>query len=999
MAQNSRHNLGVTESQPPAAVTTSPISRKCVPSVTSKPLRTPYHKKQSCVACQQTNCRNGSLCKKDSVASPSDQVTFPTGSTRRPWVNTHREGQSRRPRVNRALSLTTDSPGSPTVPSNPQKSRTNRKVSDPPTSTPIPRPQRPPSRIGAPGHPGSSNLHHHNPHERGRRTSGPPPVIPKPLQRRAASRSSTREEDPTLQQSPPRKRPHCREWLKGNCPEDSNCLFTHDPEERAAQELRLKRVAEEQAAQELRLKRVAEEHAAQEAAATIGEMVFPSTKVDFGAGLTVKKVLTGYEPCRILVKNLPPTATKAEVVTLFTQPGFDPAKFTVYPPRPSPSDRSHLEAAVEFEDPEDGRKAVVGLDDIEFGSEKVKLAITSKQGGMGKSRDRESHTLTVTWPAPSPSCIAFATYPSLDEANSKRTELENKAFNGRKIKTNLAKTPARLLDIDRNNATISITGFESGASMESLQEFCGTTSVGVPKGRSRDYDLNESVPSLRTLVVGECPGNYEAVTWESNLVANERGLVSVKIQFPTWDHAKVVHDFLDQKPLPLCPQVKYFVFLPDPLHYTIYVPHPQYKAQEKLFQSLMPAQYDRTATTHLRIRADQPDRAARIELSGSDKKTIGRLKVRIEQLIAGEKLVQWDRVFYGAEGEAFLEKVNAKSRAYIRVNKRQGALRAFGEPAAVEQAKAMIQGEVNRLASLQFEVPLKPSSVRFFVDGARGSTLLKQEVGEENVTLDLSSSPCKIVVRGGESARHRLKKLIGESFSNARRSQNQLRDGEICPVCYDTIDEPDRLGCGHVYCCGCLRHFLVGASDTKQFPLSCMGDEGKCGVPIPLPIIQRFLPPAQFKHLLEVSFLEYLGHHPEKFKHCTTPDCPEIYSLESYSGDGIFRCQSCFVAVCVSCQEEHDGFSCEEWKVHRDPEAREKLLEDWVEDNQNVKKCPQCKIPIEKNGGCNHMTCPKCSVHICWKCMGVFPADGIYHHMELVHGSIDDQGGVLFGLW
>jgi RNA recognition motif-containing protein len=160
-------------------------------------------------------------------------------------------------------------------------------------------------------------------------------------------------------------------------------------------------------------------------------MVLPSTKVTFGAGVTVNKVLTGHETCRVLVKNLPPTATKADVVALFTQPGFDPTKFTVYPPRAPPSDRSHLEAAVEFENLEDGKNAVAELNEIEFGpeKEKLKLVMTSRQGGMGKSKDRDSHTLTVTWPAPSDT--VFASYSSMEEAQSKRTELEKKTFNGK----------------------------------------------------------------------------------------------------------------------------------------------------------------------------------------------------------------------------------------------------------------------------------------------------------------------------------------------------------------------------------------------------------------------------------------------------------------------------------------------------------------------------------------------------------------------------------------
>ena len=753
----------------------------------------------------------------------------------------------------------------------------------------------------------------------------------------------------------------------------------------------MKKAAEEQAAKELRLKKAAEEQAAkiaQEAAATAEEKVLHSTKVTFGAGVTVQRVLTGYEGCRVLVKNLPLTATRAEVITLFTQPGFDPAKFAVYPPRGS-NDRSSLEAVVEFEDVADGKNAVAGLDDIEFGSAKLKLVLISKRGGMGKSRDLNSYILTVTWSAPSDT--VFASYSSMDEANSKRIQLDKKTFNGRKVRTNIAKQPSNLpSSVSWNPATISVSGLEPGASLTSIEEFCGTPSVKRPTRNTRSYDLNDAIPSLQSLVAGAHPENHQLLTYEPNLVPNEHGIVSVKIHFPTWEHARDVRDFLDQKPLPLCPQANLFVSLPDPLQYTICVPHPQYKAQEKLFQSLIPAQNDRSATTHLRILAYRQDRPARIELSGSDRKTIGGLKVRIEQLTAGEKLLQWDRVFYGPEGEKFLEKVNNESRAYIRADRRQGVLRAFGEPSAVEHAKTMIQEEMDRLASLQFEVFLKRASVRFFMDGARGSTLLKQEVGEGNVMLDVSSIPCKIVVRGGESARHCLRKLVDESLSGALRSQHQLKDGETCPVCCDTIDQPHRLACGHAYCNGCLHHFLLTASETKQLPLTCIGDEVRCNLPIPLPVIQRFLLPAQFKHLLEVSFSDHLARNPEKFRYCATPDCPEIYSLESDSGGGIFQCGSCFVSVCVSCGEDHNGFSCEEWKIHRDPETQERLLEGWAEGNRDVKKCPKCKILIEKNGGCNHMTCPKCEAHICWRCMGVFPSGEIYNHMELVHGGMLD---------
>jgi len=36
----------------------------------------------------------------------------------------------------------------------------------------------------------------------------------------------------------------------------------------------------------------------------------------------------------------------------------------------------------------------------------------------------------------------------------------------------------------------------------------------------------------------------------------------------------------------------------------------------------------------------------------------------------------------------------------------------------------------------------------------------------------------------------------------------------------------------------------------------------------------------------------------------------------------------------------------------------------------NTKECPKCQATIEKNGGCNHMTCRKCKHEFCWVCLG-----------------------------
>eukprot|EP00698_Gefionella_okellyi_P005331 TRINITY_DN1484_c0_g2_i3.p1 TRINITY_DN1484_c0_g2~~TRINITY_DN1484_c0_g2_i3.p1 ORF type:complete len:757 (-),score=166.82 TRINITY_DN1484_c0_g2_i3:1507-3777(-) len=41
--------------------------------------------------------------------------------------------------------------------------------------------------------------------------------------------------------------------------------------------------------------------------------------------------------------------------------------------------------------------------------------------------------------------------------------------------------------------------------------------------------------------------------------------------------------------------------------------------------------------------------------------------------------------------------------------------------------------------------------------------------------------------------------------------------------------------------------------------------------------------------------------------------------------------------------------------------------EEWL--SQYSKRCPKCTVPIEKNRGCNHMSCTQCKHQFCWLCL------------------------------
>lgn len=50
--------------------------------------------------------------------------------------------------------------------------------------------------------------------------------------------------------------------------------------------------------------------------------------------------------------------------------------------------------------------------------------------------------------------------------------------------------------------------------------------------------------------------------------------------------------------------------------------------------------------------------------------------------------------------------------------------------------------------------------------------------------------------------------------------------------------------------------------------------------------------------------------------------------------------------------------------------------EAWLK--QHSRPCPRCKAPIQKSGGCNHMTCSGCSLKFCWACMRPSHVCGAY---------------------
>lgn len=50
----------------------------------------------------------------------------------------------------------------------------------------------------------------------------------------------------------------------------------------------------------------------------------------------------------------------------------------------------------------------------------------------------------------------------------------------------------------------------------------------------------------------------------------------------------------------------------------------------------------------------------------------------------------------------------------------------------------------------------------------------------------------------------------------------------------------------------------------------------------------------------------------------------------------------------------------------------------WIQNN--TKPCPQCRAPVFKSDGCNHIHCLNCGTHFCWRCGNAYYGSNFYEH-------------------
>ena len=204
-------------------------------------------------------------------------------------------------------------------------------------------------------------------------------------------------------------------------------------------------------------------------------------------------------------------------------------------------------------------------------------------------------------------------------------------------------------------------------------------------------------------------------------------------------------------------------------------------------------------------------------------------------------------------------------------------------------------------------------------------------------------------------------KIITFKNSNEEPSINMNK----CLICEGKLNDKEKednlLPCMHMICNECyLSQLKVKINNNKIDEITCC--QYGCKTKLYDEFIQKKLYPdfELMEKYLKLKRRRQIMLNPNT-QLCPFPNC------ESYAkkGKDIFvECIDNKHKFCFNCLKDwHQNEECS-------TQIDNKSLNEWIKVN-DARRCPKCKILIQKNEGCNHIICFNCKCEFCWLCLSI----------------------------
>ncbi|XP_071817873.1 uncharacterized protein [Apostichopus japonicus] len=263
---------------------------------------------------------------------------------------------------------------------------------------------------------------------------------------------------------------------------------------------------------------------------------------------------------------------------------------------------------------------------------------------------------------------------------------------------------------------------------------------------------------------------------------------------------------------------------------------------------------------------------------------------------------------------------------------------------------------------------------------------VKSRKPKETIRLDTVSSLlgwqyyCKPEAEVVDDMVHQEENSSARSFSSYRPCA--LTPPKMCEICFDDIVDTEGTvpsatalrKCSHWFCGACWQQHVASRTQQGDANMKCPAYE--CDTPVDATTQLSLLPDPCLPLYARLRRSRLLSRQ-RNWEWCQNPLCSRMVRVKGtrppHNGDdqkNVIHCE-CGYSWCHGCKESvHWPATCQQAAEYKDYVKNKGV--DVGEDRittVEVKHCPQCSYPVEKNGGCMHMMCCFCNHEYCWECL------------------------------
>lgn len=265
---------------------------------------------------------------------------------------------------------------------------------------------------------------------------------------------------------------------------------------------------------------------------------------------------------------------------------------------------------------------------------------------------------------------------------------------------------------------------------------------------------------------------------------------------------------------------------------------------------------------------------------------------------------------------------------------------------------------------------------------------MKRRLKETTEILDIPPAAAAVLLR---EVRWNKEKLLEAFYADTEKllkkcgvynrcnPKEPAKSDGTCSICYDDMG-PNRMAmpCGDEFCMDCWHDFCANAvQEEGPSCVMCTCPKAECKEVMTEVEVGKAAP--DFLPKYETYRLRNFVESNALTRWCPGKGCDRVACAQSASAmekaGNIANCDACETSFCLVCGEEpHAPSTCKDLTKWIEKCRNESETANWI--LANTKSCPKCSSRIEKNQGCNHMTCSKCRHEFCWICMGDWSEHG-----------------------